>query len=87
MTQDKMRRVITACVSAGTILIVLLLSVLIYQWITIANLNAKEEIYEADIASYEQQLKQAKKDLTFYESELGINCLLIQQGYVKAQGE
>lgn len=85
MTQDKMRRIITACVSAGTVLFVFLLSFLIYQWITIANLNSKAEALESEIASLEQQGEQLEDTLGFYESELGKDWLLIQKGWVDTQ--
>jgi hypothetical protein len=39
MTQDKLDKVIVACVSAATALLVFLLGFLVYQWIAIANLN------------------------------------------------
>ena len=50
MTQEKMRKIITACVSAGTLLLVVLLSVLIYQWIKIGVLNNKLKKAEAEEA-------------------------------------
>ncbi|MBO5411502.1 MAG: hypothetical protein J6A38_00240 [Clostridia bacterium] len=70
MTQDKMRRIITACVSAGTVLLVLLLSFLIYQWITIGVYNKRIDKTKAEIAELEQQIDEQEKDLAFYKSEL-----------------
>ena len=85
MTQDKMRRIITACVSAFTVFFVFLLGFLIYQWITIANLNSKAEALEAEIASLEQEGAMLENTLEFYESELGKDWLLIQKGWVDSQ--
>ena len=51
MTQDKMRKVITACVSAATVLLVFLMSFLIYQWISIGVYNRKIDKVEAKIAA------------------------------------
>lgn len=69
MTQEKMGRVITACVSAGTVLLVCLLSVLIYQWIAIANLNKKIVKAEAEVAYWTQQCELTEGTAAYYESE------------------
>ena len=50
MTQEKMRKVITACVSAATVLLVLLFSYLVYQWVTIGVLNKRIAEAEAEVA-------------------------------------
>ncbi len=69
MTQDKMRRIITACVSAATILLVFLLGFLIYQWITIGVKNNKIEQVEAEIAALEREIEKAEEDADFYSSK------------------
>ena len=69
MTQDKMRKVITACVSAATVLLVALLSFLIYQWITIAVYNKRIDKLETEIAQLEKIIEMDKKDLEYFESE------------------
>ena len=69
MTQDKMRKVITACVSAATFLLAFLLCFLVYQWITIAVYNKKIDKVEKEIAALELQLEQAENDQEFYETE------------------
>lgn len=70
MTQDKMRRVITACVAAATVLLTCLSAFIAYQWITIAVLNGKEKKLQNDIEKYEAILEQDKKDQEYYESDL-----------------
>jgi hypothetical protein len=69
MTQDKLKRVVTACVSAGTVLLVCLLSFLIYQWIAIANLNKKILKAEADVAYWTEQCEITEGTAEYYESE------------------
>ena len=49
MTQDKMRKVITASVSAATVLFVLLFSYLVYQWVTLAVLDKREQELQLEI--------------------------------------
>lgn len=85
MTQDKMRRIITACVSAATVLLVCLLSFLIYQWITIANLNTKIAEAEQEVAYWTEKNENAETDLEFYESELYLNWALGELEALKGQ--
>ena len=56
MTQEKMRKVIAACVSAATVLLMMLLGYLIYQWTTIAVYNKRIDKLETEIAYLEQVL-------------------------------
>ena len=76
MTQDKMRRLITACVSACTVLLVCLLTFLIYQWIAIAKLNTKIAEAEEEVAYWTEKNENAETDLEFYESELYLKWAL-----------
>ena len=69
MTQEKMRKVITACVSAATVLLVTLLSYLIYQWVTIAVYNKRIDKLETEIAQLQQIVDLGKMDLEYYQSE------------------
>ena len=69
MTQEKMRKLITAFVTAGTALLIFLLSVLVYQWITIGVNARREKKIRAEIASYEELLANAENDLAYYESD------------------
>ncbi len=68
MTQDKMRRIITACTAAVTALLVFLLTFVIYQWITIASLNKKIDQTRAEIATLEVQLENSENDLEYYKT-------------------
>ena len=83
MTQEKMGKVITACVSAGTVLLVCLLSFLIYQWITIATLNKKIAKAEAEVAYWEQQCKENEGTVDYYESQVYLQIALDQLGLLK----
>ena len=70
MNQDKMRRIVTACVSACTVLFVLLFAFLVYQWIYKAQLDKKEKKLLEEIAYYEQLIEEKSDNLEFFESEL-----------------
>ena len=73
MTQDKMRRIITACVSATTALLVFLMCFLIYQWIAIARLNKKILKAEAEVAYWTEQCELTEGTVDYYESALYLN--------------
>ena len=83
MTQEKLRRVVTAAVVAGTTLFVILLSVLIYQWITIAVYDKRIEKINNEIAALEQEIESDEKDLEHYSSDLGKFWLAIEKGFIE----
>jgi hypothetical protein len=70
MTQDKMRRIITACVAAATVLLTCLSLFIGYQWITLGVLNQREKALKDDIKKYEAILEKDNKDKAYYESDL-----------------
>ena len=78
MTQEKMRKVIAACVSAATVLLTVLLSVLIYQWVTMAILDKRIEKLETEIAQLEQVVAKGEMDLEYYESEFYLNQKVLE---------
>ena len=87
MTREKMRRMITACVCAATVLFVLLLSYLIYQWITLSNQNKKIDNLKNDIAYYEQLNKNAENELDYYLSDFGLYEGALKLGFRESQGD
>ncbi len=70
MTQEKLRRIVTAAAVAGTILIVCLLAVIGYQIVKIIVLNNRIDKVEEDIASYEEMNQQNQNNLEYYLSDL-----------------
>ena len=84
MTQDKLRRIVTACVCAATVLLVFLLSFLVYQWITIATLNKRLVKAEAEVAYWTEQCELTEGTAEYYESEFylkwALDKLTILQG-------
>ena len=81
MTQEKMRKVIAACVSAATVLFVFLLSYLIYPWVTLAVLDKREKELQAEIQKLQQTIEKGTEEAEYYESVLGKNWLAIHQGW------
>ena len=70
MTQEKLRRIVTAAAVAGTILIVCLLAVIGYQIVKIIVLNNRIDKVDEDIASYEEMNQQNQNNLEYYLSDL-----------------
>ena len=85
MTQEKMRKLITAIVAGATLLLVILLSVLIYQWIKIAVLNNRIERVKADNAEYKQELATGENDLEYYQSDFYKQLEAFKLGLIKGQ--
>ena len=85
MTQDKMRKTITAVVAAATLLLVILLSVLIYQWITMGVLDRRKEKLETEIATLIEQKQNAELDAEWYEANMFL--LAVENGWVYEQGD
>ena len=78
MTQEKMRKVITACVSAATVLLMLLFGYLIYQWRTMWVSDKRIEILETEIAQLEEILARGEDDLEYYQSEFYLNQKVLE---------
>ena len=78
MTQEKMSKVIAACVSAATVLLMMLLGYLIYQWATIAVYNKRIDKLETEIAYLEQVLAKGEDNLEYYKSEFYLNQKVLE---------
>ena len=85
MTQEKMRKVITACASAATVLLITLFSYLIYQWVTIAIYNKRIDKLESEIAQLEAIVEQGKFDLEYYESEFYLTQKVLELEMLKGK--
>ena len=78
MTQEKMRKVIAACVSAATVLLMMLLGYLIYQWSTIAVYNKRIDKLEMEIAQLEQVVAPAEENLEYYQSKFYLDQKVLE---------
>lgn len=81
MTEGKMRKTITAIASAATLLLVILLSVLIYQWITISAQKKRIAKAEENVAYWTEINKGHQDDLEFYESDIYKEWAAFKLGY------
>jgi cell division protein FtsB len=85
MTQEKMRKLISAIVAAATVLLVILLSVLIYQWIKLAVLNNRIEKVKAENVEYKQEIEEGENDLSYYQSDFYKQLEAFKLGLIKGQ--
>lgn len=83
MTQDKMRKIITGCVSAATVLLVFLIGFLCYQWIANAVYDKRIDKLEKEIAAIEQTNTEMKDELSFLESDMGKDWLAFEAGFIR----
>ena len=86
MTQEKMRKLITAFTTAGTALLVFLLGVLVYQWITIGVKADRLHKLEQELATNQQILEDKSAELGYFQSELGKIDEAMQDGWILGQG-
>ncbi len=83
MTQDKLRRIITACVVGATTLLVFLLGVLIYQWITLGVLNNRIAAIEEETKQLEEVIARGEEDAAWYESDIYKDWAAFEEGFVR----
>ena len=57
MTQEKLKRVVTAAAVAGTLIVVCLLAVIVYQIVHMIVLDNRIKKVEAETSYYEEQIK------------------------------
>ena len=82
MTEEKMRKVITASVVAATTLVVFLLAVLVYQWITLGVLNSRKAKLEAENEILMEQIEKGGETAEYFESVMGKEWLAFQEEFI-----
>lgn len=85
MTQEKLRKVITASVVAATLLLVFLLSYLTYQWIALAVQKKRIKEYEQNIARLEEVIEKGEQSAEYYESVFYRDLAAWLAGYTRPQ--
>lgn len=82
MTQEKLSRMITGIVVAATLFLVVLFSVLIYQWVTMGvqqrRLNAARAEAAALSAQYEELLEESEGFDDFWRHDLALKYGIIE---------
>ncbi len=82
MIETKQRNMIIAGTVGAVLLLVILLSILVYQLITIGVKNKKVKALEAETARYEELLKQGEDSLDCYTAKWYIEGKARELGYL-----
>lgn len=83
MTQEKLRKVVTAVTVAATALLVFLLAVIVYQVVTMCVLTNREKELEEENKKLQQQIDENTLDAEYYESVIGKEWLAFQNGFIR----
>lgn len=83
MTEEKMKRIVIASVSAATLLVVCLLAVIIYQVASISVKNKRIAAIKAENAQLQETIDNQEGDLDYYLSILGKEELARRDGYTE----
>jgi hypothetical protein len=81
MSDEKLKRTVTGMIVAGTVLILVLLLVIIYQFICMGVKRAQIKKYQEEIARYEQMAEQLGDDWSYYSSDYAKWKAAQQYGY------
>jgi NADH:ubiquinone oxidoreductase subunit 6 (subunit J) len=82
MSDEKLKRTVTGMIVAGTILILVLLIVILYQIVCMGVKKSQIKKYEEQISNYERIAEQLGQDLDYYSSDYAKWIAAVQGGYV-----
>ncbi|MBP5242291.1 MAG: hypothetical protein J6Z36_01195 [Clostridia bacterium] len=82
MSEEKLKRTVTGLTVAGTLLVLILLAVIIYQIVVMGVKSARIKDLETKIAWYEQQITEGNADLDYYLNDDDfLRSLLQKEGF------
>lgn len=81
MNESKFKRLVAAATATAVVLLVLLLSVMIFQLASINNERAKQREYEAAIALYEQMIADGEDVIKIKQQRWYIEKMARELGY------
>ena len=83
MTENKLRRIVTAVAVAGTCLLVFLATFIVCQLVTIGQYSSREDDLKKEIANLQTKIEQGGNDLEYYESEWYLQNEAWKLGFVQ----
>ncbi|MBQ4269804.1 MAG: hypothetical protein IJB97_09190 [Clostridia bacterium] len=86
MNETKMRKIITSCTVAATLLTVFLLVFIVYQVVTISVQKNREKKLQEEIKQL-QELNITNEELAKYYQEIGMEWLAMKYGWIRDQGD
>ena len=81
MTEEKVKRTISAATVAGVLLIIILVAVMVYQLLAIKSRKREVDFYDAQIAALQQQIAGAETEQEKWMLEWQIQRRLRELGY------
>ena len=87
MTQEKLRRTVTAAVVAATITVFCLLVIIAYQVVTLIVQKNRIKELKKDISEYEQVIEEDERDLEYYLTQEYLENAARRYGGTKVQEE
>lgn len=82
MSEEKMRRTVAGMVIAGTLLVVMLLAVIVYQFVSMGQKRAKAAELQEEIKYYQELKDQKEEELGVYQTDWKKEQLARRWGYV-----
>ncbi|MBQ9081132.1 MAG: hypothetical protein IJY26_00660 [Clostridia bacterium] len=82
MSEQKLKKTVAGMFVAGTLLVVILLGVMLYQFVSMGLKSAQKAALEKEIAQYEEKIQVLDKDLDYYESDYYKELMGRAHGYV-----
>ena len=79
--EEKAKRLAVGSIVAGVLVVLFLIVVMVIQFVQLGVAAAEQKRIEQEIEQYERLLEEGKKDLEYYESELGMYHQALQQGW------
>lgn len=82
MTQEKRIRLVAAITANAVLLLVILVSVIVYQLFTIVALSNRKKDLEGEIEQVEQQIGESESKLEEYQTEEWLKNKAYEYGFV-----
>ncbi len=81
MTEEKAKRIAVGATIGGVLLLMFLVAILIVQFVQIGVTQREKNRLQQEIESYEALLENKTSELEFYETEVGMYHLALEQGW------
>ncbi|MBO6263710.1 MAG: hypothetical protein IJ706_08825 [Clostridia bacterium] len=85
MSEERMRRIISAGVSAGVLLLTALLAIMIFQLVSLGVKNAEVNRLREEITRLEEEIDQKNQGIDVWSQEWKVEERARQLGYVNGK--
>ena len=81
MSEEKARRIAVGATVAGVLVLLFLVVILVIQFVQIGVAQRERDRLQQEIESYQALLDNRTSELDFYETEVGMYHLALEQGW------